>query len=190
MKKTSFYLLALFVCLFLEIQSYGQSDSVKTDLNLPAEVLNKLDSKDIVEIIKFRDKLENENSIAQEVRAHASAQPTALSISMWIVMSWVFFLILISIPFYFNHKNVKERQLIIRNLVEKGQEIPKELMVSSSRSGRSDFHKGIVLIALGTGILIVLLSLNIGNNYWTIGLIPILIGIAYLISFRFVNRNK
>ncbi len=190
MKNISFYLLALFACLLLEIQSYGQSDSAKIELNLSGEVLKKLDNKDIVEIIKFRDKLEQENGIVQETRVHANAEPTALSISIWIVMSWLFFLILISIPFYFNHKNIQEHQLIIRNLIEKGQEIPKELMASSSKPGRSDFQKGVILIALGTGILIVLLSVKTGNNYWTIGLIPILIGIAYLISFKFVNRIK
>ncbi len=190
MKNISYYLLILFAAFLLEIQSFGQSDSVKIDLNLSREVLKKLDNKDIVEIIKFRDKLEYENEMAQEARVHAKAEPTALSISIWIFMSWLFFLILISIPFYFNHKKIHEHQLIIKNLVEKGQEIPKELMTSSSKPGRSDFHKGVILIALGTGVLIVLLSLEIGNNYWTIGLIPMLMGIAYLISFKFVNRIK
>jgi len=189
MKNISFYLLVLFAGFLLEIQSFGQSDSVKIELNLSGEVLKKLDNTDIVEIIKFRDKLEHENEMAQEARVHAKAEPTALSISIWIFMSWLFFLILISIPFYFNHKKIHEHQLIIRNLIEKGQEIPKELM-ASSKPGRSDFHKGVILIALGTGVLIVLLSLEIGNNYWTIGLIPMLLGIAYLITFKFVNRVK
>jgi hypothetical protein len=196
MKNISYYLLVLFAGFLLEIQSFGQSDTVKIDLNLSGEVLKKLDNKDIVEIIKFRDKLEHEKEMAQEARVQAKAEPTAnteptaLSISIWILMSWLFFLILISIPFYFNHKKIKEHQLIIRNLIEKGQEIPKELMASSSKPGRSDLHKGVILIALGTGVLIVLLSLEIGNNYWTIGLIPMLLGIAYLISFKFVNRIK
>ena len=190
MKNISIYLLILFAGFLFEIQSFGQSDSVKIDLNLSGEVLKKLDNKDIVEIIKFRDKLEQENEMAQEARLHAKPEPTTLSISIWIFMSWLFFLILISIPFYFNHKKIQEHQLIIRNLIEKGQEIPKELMASSSNPARSDFHKGVILIALGTGVLIVLLSLEIGNNYWTIGLIPMLIGIAYLISYKFVNRIK
>lgn len=190
MKNISFYFLVLFAGFLLEIQSFGQSDSVKIDLNLSGEVLKKLDKKDIVEIIKFRDKLEHENEMVQEARVHQKAEPTALSISIWLFMSWVFFLILISIPFYFNHKKIQEHQLTIRNLIEKGQEIPKELIASSSKPGRSDFHKGMILIALGTGVLIVLLSLKIGNNYWTIGLIPMLMGIAYLISFKFGNRIK
>jgi hypothetical protein len=190
MKNIRFYLLVLFAGFFLAIQSFGQSDSAKIDLNLSGEVLNKLDNKDIVEIIKFREKLAHEKEMALEAKVQATVEPTAFSTSIWIFMSWFFFLILISIPFYFNHKKIQEHQLIIRNLIEKGQEIPKELIAPSSKPGRSDFHKGLILIALGIGVLIVILSLKIGNNYWTIGLIPILIGIAYIISFRFVTRNK
>jgi hypothetical protein len=190
MKNICFFLLVLFAGFLLEIQSFGQSDSVKIDFNLSGEVLKKLDNKDIVELIKFRDKLERENEMAQKARVQTKAEPTALSVTVWLFISWFFFLILISIPFYFNHKKNQEHQLIIRYLIEKGQEIPSELMASSSKPGRSDLHKGMILIALGTGVLIVLLSLEIGNNYWTIGLIPMLLGIAYLISFKFVNRIK
>ena len=105
-------------------------------------------------------------------------------------MSWSFFLILISIPFYFNHKKIKERQLIINNLIDKGHEIPKELITRPSVNYRSDFHKGVILIALGMSVVIVLLSVKIENNYWTIGLIPMFIGIAYLVSFKFDKTNK
>jgi len=57
------------------------------------------------------------------------------------------------------------------------------------RTTRSDFHKGIILIALGLGIGIVILALKIKNNYWTIGLIPIFIGIGYLISHKFDKQG-
>jgi hypothetical protein len=187
MKKLKTYLSLLFVC-FLTIQLYGQTDSVNSKLNHSAEVVKKKDNKEIDETINFRDKLAPEKGMTQEV--HAKVEPTAISISIWLFMSWFFFLILISIPFYFNHKKIKGRQLIINNLVEKGKEIPKELMVHSFVPGRSDFHKGVILIALGIAIVIVLLSLKIENNYWTVGLIPLLIGVAYLVSFKFDKKNK
>jgi hypothetical protein len=127
-------------------------------------------------------------NLTQEV--YARIEPTATNITLWILMSWSFFLILISIPFYFNHKKIRERQLIISSLIEKGKEIPKELMVHSTVPGRSDFHKGVILTAMGIAVVIVLLSLKIANNYWTVGLIPLLIGVAYLISFKFDKRDK
>jgi len=186
MKKLKIYLLVLLVSL-LTIQLYGQNDSVNTNLNISGEVEKKPDNKDTVEIIKSRDKLVHEKKMAQDI---ARIEPSAISITIWIFMSWSFFLILISIPFYFNHKKIKERQLIISNLIEKGHEIPKELLARPSVNYRSDFHKGVILIALGTSIVIVLLSVKIENNYWTIGLIPMFIGIAYLISFKFDKANR
>jgi len=123
-------------------------------------------------------------------KAPITFEPTAMNISVWIFMSWTFFLILISIPFYFNYRRIKLRQQVISNLIEKGQEIPKELLSRPSVPGRSDLHKGIILIGLGISIIIVLLSLNISNNYWTAGFIPLLLGIAYLISFKLDERKK
>ena len=92
----------------------------------------------------------------------------------------------IYIPFYFNFKKIKGRQLIINNYLEKGKEVPDELISPTiKKTTRSDFHKGIILIATGLGICTALLALKIENNFWTLGLIPILIGIGYLISQRF-----
>ena len=56
MKKLKIYLFVLFVS-FLTIQLYGQIDSVNTNLSLSGEVVKKLDNKDTVEIIKYRDKI-------------------------------------------------------------------------------------------------------------------------------------
>jgi len=190
MKRVSFYLLILFAAFLPAIQSSGQSDPVKTELNSSGEVVKNPGNKDTAEIGKFSDKQVNENEKTLEAKGYPDYQPTAVSITVWIFMSWTFFLILISIPFYFNHKKIKERQVIITNLIEKGHEIPKELLTPSSGQGRSDLHKGLILNALGLSVIIVLLSLNIPDNYWTIGLIPMLIGVAYLISFKFDKPAK
>ncbi len=187
MKRMKIFLLVLFVS-FLTIQSYGQNDSVNPNQNLSGEVVKKPDNKDTADINKFTDRQTHKKEMPQE--GLAKVEPSAISITIWIIMSWSFFLILISIPFYFNHKKIKERNLIINNLIEKGRDIPVELIVRSSVPGRSDFHKGVILIALGISVVIVLLSLKIANNYWTVGLIPMLIGIAYLVSFKFDKTNK
>jgi cadmium resistance protein CadD (predicted permease) len=156
---------------------YGFTDSISTSQDLSTEIANKQDNKSLeVSNSKGNPSDAEENSV--------TFKPSATNITIWIFMSWSFFLILISIPFYFNHKRIKERQSIIKNLIEKGHEIPKELLTRPSVPGRSDFHKGVILISLGLSVAIVLWSLEIKNNFWTIGLIPFLIGIAYLISFK------
>jgi hypothetical protein len=183
MKKMKVILLVLFVSFFLTIHLYGQNDSVKTDLNLSGEVLKKLDNKDIVAIIKYRER------IAMEEMAKQAKAPSTLSTAIYIIIVFSFCLMMVVLPFYFNFQKAKGRQLIINNLIDKGKEIPEELIAPSTRSGRSDLHKGIILIALGLSISVVLFLLNIAHNYWTAGLIPLFIGVGYLISHKFDNPD-
>jgi hypothetical protein len=199
MKKMSFYFLVFIASFFLAIESFGQSslkDSIKTDQNLSDEVVKKLDSKDIVEIIKFKEKLIQEKEIATKYATIDPAKivkgfmPSEFTMTITTILVLAFILLLLTIPFYFNLKKTMGRHQIINNLIEKDKDIPKELIDISSKSGRSDFHKGVILIALGISISIVLLVLKIENNYWTIGLIPTFIGIGYLISFKFDNSSR
>lgn len=194
MKKMSFCFLVLFASFMLAIQSFGQnsqSDSVKTDLNLSSEVVNKLDNKDIVEILKFREKLQNDKEVAAKYAVNPSKFISNFIPIMPIIL-FTFILIILFIPFFFNYKKTKGRQLIINNLIEKGQEIPKELLLPQVKTSRSDFHKGIILISFGLSISIVLLSIKIPVNIhlWTLGLIPLFIGIGYLISFKLEKSSK
>jgi len=193
MKKMKFCFLVLLASFILVIQSFGQSklsDSVKTDLNLSGEVVKKLDSKDIVEIVKYKEKLVQDRLTAEKFAVDPSKMIGKIIPIMPIVF-FTFILLVLTIPFYFNFKKTKGRQLIINNLIEKGQEIPKELIVPAKRNVRTDFHKGIILISFGLGISVVLLSIKIPVNFnlWTLGLIPLFIGLGYLISFKLDKSN-
>ena len=193
MKKMKFCFLVLLASFILVIQSFGQSklsDSVKTDLNLSGEVVKKLDSKDIVEIVKYKEKLVQDRLTAEKFAVDPSKMIGKIIPIMPIVF-FTFILLVLTIPFYFNFRKTKGRQLIINNLIEKGQEIPKELIVPAKRNVRTDFHKGIILISFGLGISVVLLSIKIPVNFnlWTLGLIPLFIGLGYLISFKLDKSN-
>ena len=193
MKKMKFCFLVLFASFILVFQSFGQeshSDSVKTDLNLSSEVVKKLDSKDIVEIVKYKEKLVQDRLTAEKFAVDPSKMIGKIIPIMPIVF-FTFILLVLTIPFYFNFKKTKGRQLIINNLIEKGQEIPKELIVPAKRNVRTDFHKGIILISFGLGISVVLLAIKIPVNFnlWTLGLIPLFIGLGYLISFKLDKSN-
>ena len=193
MKKMKLCFLVLLASFILVIQSFGQSklsDSVKTDLNLSGEVVKKLDSKDIVEIVKYKEKLVQDRLTAEKFAVDPSKMIGKIIPIMPIVF-FTFILLVLTIPFYFNFKKTKGRQLIINNLIEKGQEIPKELIVPAKRNVRTDFHKGIILISFGLGISVVLLAIKIPVNFnlWTLGLIPLFIGLGYLISFKLDKSN-
>lgn len=189
MKRIRFYILVLFASLFLTVGSFGQNrlkDSIMTDLKLSDDVVKKLDNKDVVETIKFIEQLLLDREMATRF-----ADPSRTITDFMPVIFFIFLLIALYIPFYFDFKKVKGRQLIINNLIEKGKEIPNELLSPTVKKNvRSDFHKGIILIALGLSLCFVLFVLKITNNYWTIGLIPMFIGIGYLISFRFDKQSN
>ena len=77
MKRIIFYLLVFIASCFLSNESFGQnilSDSIKSDLEISGEVLEKLDSKDIVEIIKFKEQLLND----YEISTKFAVDPTKL----------------------------------------------------------------------------------------------------------------
>jgi predicted PurR-regulated permease PerM len=199
MKKLSSCFLVLFASFILAIQSFGQAsqsdsikfqgDSVKTDLNLSSEVVKKLDNKDIVEIIKYREKLAQEKEMAKAKMnlPNLTSESTA---TIWSILIILLILSLFAIPYYFNLKKVKARQQIIAKLIEKDREIPKELLAKPQKTRRSDLHKGIVLIAFGLSLCIVIFILKIDSNFWTIGLIPMFIGIGYAISFKLDQSFK
>ena len=187
-----FCLSVLFASFFLAVQSSGQgsqSDSVKIDLTLSGDAVKKLDTKDIVEIIKYREKLTQEKELANAKMnlPNLTSESTA---TIWSILIGVFILSLFSIPYYFNFKKAKARQEIITKLIEKDKEIPLELLARPQKTRRSDLHKGIVLIAFGLSICIVIFVLRIQSNFWTIGLIPVFIGIGYLISFKLAHSSK
>ena len=186
MKKMRFCFLVLCTSLLLAIPSFGQSsrsDSVKMDLNLSSDVVKKLDNKDIVEIIKFREKLAQEKELANAKMnlPNLTSESTA---TIWSILIIIFILSLFAIPYFFNLKKVKARQQIINKLLEKDRDIPKELFAKPQKIKRSDLHKGIILISFGLSISIVIYILKIQSNFWTIGLIPVFIGMGYLISFK------
>ncbi len=203
MKKMRCCFLVLFVSFMLAIQSFGQGrqqdsvkfqhDSVKTDLNLSTEVVKKLDNKDIVEIIKYREKLAQEKELANATM-HLPQLTSELTTTIWSILIGVFILSLFVIPYYFNLKKAKGRQQIILNLIEKNKDIPAELFANPQKpqkSTGSDLRKGIILIAFGLSLCIaVFIILKVHSNFWTIGLIPMFIGIGYIISFKLDHSGK
>jgi len=188
--------LVLFASFIFASQSFGQSsqiDSVKTNLNLSSEVVSKLDNKDIVEIIKSREKIAQEKEMAK-AEMDLPNLTSEFTATIWIILIGIFIFSLFALPQYFNSQKAKARQQIIAKLIEKDREIPEELLDNSKtkkqKNKRSDLHKGIVITAFGLSISIVIFVLQIQNNFWTIGLIPVFIGIGYIISFKLNDSIK
>jgi hypothetical protein len=84
------------------------------------------------------------------------------------------------------------RQRTIRMMVEKGQPVPAELLAPATRGvrRRSDVRRGVVWAMVGLGMMIFFGAVNDWEGgVWSLGLIPFLIGLGYLIVWKLENKK-
>ena len=84
------------------------------------------------------------------------------------------------------------RQRTIRMMVEKGQPIPAELLAPAARSvrRRSDVRRGVIWTMVGLGAMIFFGAVNDWEGgVWSLGLIPFLIGLGYLMVWKLEGRK-
>jgi hypothetical protein len=78
----------------------------------------------------------------------------------------------------------------VRLMVEKGQPLPPEIFRENHRSSTpaSALRKGIFWTAIGVGLTGYLLVSSSGN--WGVGLIPLCIGLGYLLAWKLETNSK
>jgi hypothetical protein len=138
---------------------------------LPKEILEKLSPDQIVELEKTR-------------RAHSQVEDILVPIG--------FFggtVAIVALVVMLRLKRNKMLHETMRAMIDKGQPIPPELLQphEPKRRPRSDLRRGLVLAGIGVG-LTVWLALD-GGNKWALGLIPLLMGLGFLVTWK-VEQNK
>ncbi len=189
-------MLSLFILLSVSILSIqAQNDSVVKSIELSPEIIEKLSSDQLLELVKEKERLkqEHETAIAEKFAFNPQELindmlPSEFTIVLSTIIFFAFLISLIIVPFYFNQRKSRMRFDLLSKLVDKDKEIPSELLIQN-KIIRSDLHKSIILISIGIGIGLFLYLLNLEKSYWTIGLIPTIIGTGYLISFVLEKKN-
>jgi hypothetical protein len=138
---------------------------------LPKEILDKLSPDQIVELEKTR-------------RQHSQMEDILVPIC--------FFGATVGIVALVVGLRLKRNKLLhetMRAMIDKGQPIPPELLQppTPKRRPKSDLRRGLVLAGIGVG-LTVWLALD-GGNKWALGLIPLLMGLGFLVTWK-VEQNK
>lgn len=80
----------------------------------------------------------------------------------------------------------------LRLMIEKGQPIPPELLQPTDLQRRTncDLRRGLIWTGVGIGLVVFLLTKNRDDMPWPLALIPLLVGAAYLIAWKFeANKN-
>lgn len=182
--------------ILLSILFFGMLCQAQTDQDtLPGnyftkDVVEKLSNEELIVLIKDieamkhgQDILSNEfgpDDVARQFANPGFVKGIAISL---IIGMLAFIVLVISLPLYFNLQKTKSFHKMVNGFTEKGQEIPRELIVSVSHK-KSDFHKSIILISTGIAISLALIILISNSKIWAVGMIPFIIGIGYYVAFR------
>ena len=89
---------------------------------------------------------------------------------------------------YFNHMERKQRHETIRLALEKGQQLPPELL-SPPRAPGNELARGIRTIFAGLGIVVLMWALLPGKSLWAIGLLVMLVGLGQLAAHAVTTRK-
>jgi hypothetical protein len=87
---------------------------------------------------------------------------------------------------FFSYLKSRSLHRTVRNMVEKGQEVPAALFAPPPIvRARSDMRRGVVLLMVGFGSMIFFGAMNDWEGgAWSLGVIPFLIGLGYLLVWK------
>ena len=101
------------------------------------------------------------------------------------VVSFGLPLALVAAILYYKHRKLRMTHETIARLAEKGLPVPPELLELPARRGHYGLRGGLVLIALGIALAVFLVEVG---GPWSMGLIPGLMGLALLVSWKIEQR--
>jgi hypothetical protein len=146
----------------------------KENVELSPAIVQKLSAKQLERVIQHRDTMRS--GIGRRKKEWVA-----------ILVPLFFFLCLGGIvggTLYYRNRQSAHRHQTLRLMIEQGAEIPPELLTPPIKP-RSDLRRGILLIAGGIGATVFLALVNSDEpGVWSLGLIPTLIGIGYLIAWK------
>jgi len=101
--------------------------------------------------------------------------------------------VIVAVIMYFGFSKSRMQHRTLRMLAEKGQPIPPTLLAPPAPAvrQRSDMRRGVVLTMVGFGLMIFFGAVNDWEGgVWSIGLIPFLIGVGYLMVWKLEGGKK
>jgi len=92
---------------------------------------------------------------------------------------------------FFSYLKSRSLHRTVRDMVEKGQEVPPALFAPPPTvRARSDMRRGVVLVMVGIGLMIFFGAVNDWDGgAWSLGMIPFLIGAGYLAVWKLEGRK-
>lgn len=150
--------------------------------DLPREVLEVLGREGIQEILVAREGLD----FARDMYGMDSDfWPQAVPLAFFCTI-----LLCVLSAQLIRYRKHAQLQTTLRLMVEKGVEIPAELLIAPPTK-RNDLRRGTILVALGLSLVLLIgLVDGFGDGSWAVGLIPAFIGAGYLYVWRVSQREE
>ncbi len=190
MKKTSILVMNILgvCCAVLNIYAQDITDSAETeavekkiqsviknadDDQVLRILIGRLDSEDALEYLNERDEAGNHDLDIDIMKIFQLIAVFGMPV------------FIVGLICYFSYRENKSRYQIVNNMVDKGMEIPAHILEKpkEKRTPRSDLRNGLILISIGLG-LACFLGIHKSSSVSSLGLIPLFVGIAYLIIWK------
>jgi hypothetical protein len=100
--------------------------------------------------------------------------------------------LIVALILYFSFSRQRALHRTVRMMVEKGQPVPEALLAAPppAQRQRSDLRRGVILTMIGVGLMVFLGAANDWEGgSWTLGLIPFLIGVGYLLVWKLDTKK-
>jgi Domain of unknown function (DUF6249) len=99
--------------------------------------------------------------------------------------------LIVGLILYFSFSRQRALHRTVRMMVEKGQPVPEALLnPPPAQRQRSDVRRGVVLTMIGVGVTVFLgAASEWEGGAWTLGLIPLLIGVGYLLVWKLDTKR-
>jgi predicted PurR-regulated permease PerM len=99
--------------------------------------------------------------------------------------------LIVGLILYFSFSRSRALHRTVRMMVEKGQPVPEALLnPPPAQRQRSDVRRGVVLTMIGIGVTVFLgAASEWEGGAWTLGLIPFLIGLGYLLVWKLDTKR-
>lgn len=148
-----------------EAAKAGQEE-IDEEGDLSRAVVEKLSQEQLMQVLHERSR---------------SPEPPALAQTVPIAF-FILVLLIVALSLYAGLRKDQQRSEVLRALIEKGAPLPAELLVPPA-PGKSDLRRGLVLVGAGLGLMVMLAALA-DRGVWTAGLLPLLMGAGYLLTWK------
>jgi hypothetical protein len=148
------------------------------------ETAEKLGGDQLVDVIKYMQDKKTEEKIAGRWNPESVLVPIGVVGGFFLAV-----VLIVAIPLILRSRRDTMLHATLRAMIDKGVSIPPELLTAPKRPA-SDLRRGMILVATGLGVCLFFTFMPAGKGIWALGLIPLLIGAAYMVVWKLESMKK